>query len=390
MPRSDWDTAIASLKVPNGSTPPTPRELTIVEKSRLESFWRVCQLRMGRNPDRPATTAPVPAITPVGPGGSGSCAPGRKLKLSAVLDPTLDAEIVMLTPSELQTKYDDYRAKFGDYPASDVDPTADQLSALDQVIRAKGLPYADFSIFGPHGLRLLRKQTFTSWTLNVATNEWTKKELPGPASFHEWYQTWKVYRTSMLLLEAAAAERLDAYSEHIRSFVTQFSEEAWWIIARTDTRLRSEHMERIRRALAANPEFGYTTANPWSAVYAKAVRDHEFRTKELVTPATLWLAQRKSTASAVGTRRPLDVPEPEEEFSANRKRKKKAKTKYTGEDKSVRDGNTYTHNRKGVEICRNYNKGTCGSSAAQGKCLNGRSHQCNLCLGPHPATACTR
>lgn len=52
-----------------------------------------------------------------------------------------------------------------------------------------------------------------AFQLNVASGERTRREQPGPADFHSWYKIWKCYRTGMLLLEAAEAERLDAYSE---------------------------------------------------------------------------------------------------------------------------------------------------------------------------------
>eukprot|EP00439_Symbiodinium_sp_Y106_P037384 s2320_g4.t1 len=111
-----------------------------------------------------------------------------------------------------------------------------------------------------------RKQTFTAYQLNVATGEWTKQEQPGPASYHAWVEAWKVLRTS-LLLEVADSERLDAYSEHIRGYVTQFGDQAWWLIYREECRLRSEHMERLRRILHEKPEYGYTQARAKSAVF---------------------------------------------------------------------------------------------------------------------------
>lgn len=95
----------------------------------------------------------------------------------------------------------------------------------------------------------------------------------------------------MLLLEAAEAERLGAYGEHIRSFVTQFSEEAWWIVARAGHRLRSEHLDRLRRELRSAPQFGFTENNPWGAAFAMAVKDSDYWRKELTTPATLWLSK---------------------------------------------------------------------------------------------------
>ena len=57
--------------------------------------------------------------------------------------------------------YGDYKAKFGAHPAPDTDPTADQISGLKQLVATGALPYVDFSVWTPHGLRHLRKQVFT-------------------------------------------------------------------------------------------------------------------------------------------------------------------------------------------------------------------------------------
>lgn len=143
----------------------------------------------------------------------------RKLKLSSILDPTLDAEVQIMCTTEITNCYEEYKKRFGDYPTPESDVSPDQLSALKQVLESGSVPFADFSVFGPFGTRRLRKQTFMSYQLNVATGEWSKRELPGPADFHSWYQDWKCYRTGMLLLEACQAEHLDAYSEFIRGQV---------------------------------------------------------------------------------------------------------------------------------------------------------------------------
>ena len=58
------------------------------------------------------------------PSGAGATSPttgtptgqARKIKLSAVLDPTLEAEIVPLSEQEVVDMYNQYRAKFGDHP----------------------------------------------------------------------------------------------------------------------------------------------------------------------------------------------------------------------------------------------------------------------------------
>ena len=172
-------------------------------------------------------------------GNAPQAATTRKLKLSAILDPTLDAEIVPLPPDEIARMYEDYRTKFGDHPGSDSDPSSDQLAALKQVLASGAVPFACFTTWGPHGQRLLRKQTFTGYQLNVASGEWSKKEQPGPSSFHAWYRCWRVYRTALLLLDSCDPERLDSYAETIRGFVTQFGDECWFLVARADAQMRS-------------------------------------------------------------------------------------------------------------------------------------------------------
>ena len=402
--RPIWDAKVQALQVPGDPEPgqfgpPPLRPLTPVEQARIESFRRVCHLRVGREPDNPGdgnVLPPVGGALPFpGMGGPGAAmglpfqtplpASTRKLKLSAILDPTLEAEVQGLSPQEQTQMYETYRQKFGDFPDSSCDPSPDQLAALSQVIAAGAVPFACFTIFGPHGQRLLRRMTFTGFHLNIATGEWARREQAGPSSYHEWYKCWRVYRTAMLLLQAADAERLDNYSEMIRQQVTQFGDEAWFLVAKADARMRSEHLDRLRRQLRINPEYGFTENSPWSACYAMATKDHQFWTQELSTPATLFLSRNKRLDAAKDEKDGPDSPS-----KKPRQSNRPARRGYQGEDKSEKDDQgLFIKNRKGIEVCRNYNANRCGSSAAQGRCKQKRSHQCNKCLGPHQAVGCT-
>ena len=298
--------------------------------------------------------------------------------------PCMDAEVMPMDEGEIAQAYDMYRQRYGDFPTPDSDVSKDQLSALRQLLMVGAVPYTDFSLWGPFGQRLLRKQTYTAYQLNPTTGDWLKKEQPGPSSFHEWSKCWKIFRTGMLLLEACDAERLDSYSEMVRNFVGQFGEEAWSFISRADTRLRSEHLDRIRRELrTAAQNYGYQEAHPWAACFAAAVRDSDFWQRELTIPATLFLSRNKRSEA----REPGSPPPARGEAT----KKRRALRRHAGDDLSKKgsDGK-YTHNRKGIEICRLYGEGKCGSSKAQGKCRNNRSHQCDVCLGPHPSSQCPK
>ena len=73
---------------------------------------RVCFLRLGANPDSSSTvTPPTPAAAP--PAGVGSPPGARKIKLSALVDQTLDAEVMALPQGELQRMFEDYKATYG-------------------------------------------------------------------------------------------------------------------------------------------------------------------------------------------------------------------------------------------------------------------------------------
>ena len=394
--RATWDRVTAGLKITvtpaSDTNPAVERDLTPVESSRVEIYRRICLLRLGITPDFPGSVGlPVARVNPIGmhptatAGGTSSphgASPTRKLKLSSVIDPTLDAEIVQVPKSELDKMYGDYKVKFGAHPAPDTDPTADQISGLKQLVSTGSLPYVDLSVWTPHGLRHLRKQVFTSHILNAATGEWTKKELPGPSDVDSWMRAFKTFRIAMVLMGAADSEHLEAYSDYIKDLSQQFGSEAWGIIYKADCRMRSEYMERIRRALEENPAHGYSPASPWSAVFASAIREAEYWRKEVTTPATLLLARAKQSSRADDS-----DSEPRARTQPGKKKKRKAGAR---DDNSVFDSSKgfYTKNRKGIEICEKFNKQSCGNGKAQSKCANNRSHQCNLCLGPHMATQC--
>lgn len=397
IPRATWDETMRLVKgkgtpPPDGSEAP-PRDLTPVEVSRLEIFRRVCFRRVGAEPDSPGTPSPSTAATPSAsaPASLGtSQSAARKLKLSAVVDQTLDAEVQPLGTQEINDMYSTYRTRYGDDPNPDCEPTADQLSAVRQLVASGNNPYIDYAVYGPHGLRLLRKLTFAAFALN-SMGEWSRRELPGPPDIEAWFQIFRCMRTTFLLLETVTAERLDNYCEHVRSLAARFGPECWDLVYQADVHMRSEQFERIRRRLATSPEHGFTAAAPWNAVFAQAVKEDAYWSREVVTPCTLRLAQAKSVASPIPISpprgRPLSALEAEPPTSRKAKKRKAKEV----EDKSQHDGKQFTHNRRGVEVCLMWNAGKCGKSdKPQSMCSKGRSHQCSGCLGPHMVSKCSK
>ena len=292
--RAAWDEVVANLKglgPADGDRNRPERDLSHIDKARLEIFRRVCFKRVGAPVDSPGM-APVIGAGPTAspPAGIAGSPSSRKLKLSAVLDQTLDAEVIPLGSEEIAKMFEDYRTRFGDDPNPDSEPTGDQISGLKQLLTSGAIPYIDFAVFGPHGLRLLRRLTFSSYSLN-SNGEWSRKEMLGPPDWESWSEIFRCVRTAILLLGAVSAERLDAYHDHLRSLAQRFGPSCWDLVYVADVHMRSEQFERIRRKFLQNPEYGFTKASPWNAVFAQAVREDAFWSREVITPATLRLAR---------------------------------------------------------------------------------------------------
>ena len=284
VPRAAWEEVVAAL------------EAGPLQNGRLERLRRAARVRAGYAPGDPRRpTAPEPASAAPGgaalqaggppqrdptEGPSGHRAGGRAVKLSSVLDQTLDAPLVPIPPADVRALFASYRAKRGAYPAADIEPTHDQLAALRQVVAADAPPYADFAVFGPHGRRLLQRLAFTSFVYNP-DGSWQRRELPGPPTFEAWWSSWRVLRTALLLLDVVDPEHLDNYGEHVRALNLRYRQEAWFIVYTADVRMRSEHFERLRRVLEERftaagqsaASSGFDPKRPWNAVFAEAVLD---------------------------------------------------------------------------------------------------------------------
>eukprot|EP00969_Alexandrium_andersonii_P277181 12252182-Alexandrium_andersonii.AAC.1 len=86
--------------------------------------------------------------------------------------------------------FQDYANLFGDYPSEETEPTCEQLSAVDQLVRSGALPYVDSSLFGPRGKRAERTLSHVAFSFNVASGTWLQQGLPGPPNVEAWIKFW--------------------------------------------------------------------------------------------------------------------------------------------------------------------------------------------------------
>ena len=308
-----WDSTVSAIMLP--VTDAQPRPLSPIEQGHVSMARRIARLRLGLTAVEaaPSTLALVSAGGGLGFGGglpagpppvAPTAAAGEpRLKLSSILDPVLDSELVRLAQYIITKLFSDYEDARGAEPSEEIEPTVEQISAVAQVLKADLSPYACFSIFGPHGRRLLQKLTYLAWTY-LPTCAWQRRELPGPPSFEFWWASYRVLRVVYLLLNVVSTETLDNYGELIRGFTTQYGDGIWFIVYTADVRMRAERFQRLRRhaerdhaaALAAGQRSTFDIARPWNTVFAMAVADRSWWEENLHRPVLLYLARVRTAA----------------------------------------------------------------------------------------------
>ena len=71
--------------------------------------------------------------------------------MNLVVDQVNDNERAVMDDERVKECIKRYTTIFGDFPEADAEVTVEQLTAMDGLLQDGGPPYADFSIWGPHG-----------------------------------------------------------------------------------------------------------------------------------------------------------------------------------------------------------------------------------------------
>lgn len=214
------------------------------------------------------------------------------------------------------------------------------------------------------------------------------------------------FRTGSIMLEQVTPSKLDAYEKLIRGYHDRYGKLCWPLIYQADVRARLEHVERIRRrgqeayevARAAGLAHQFDPALPWAWVWQELAGDYQFWNKELVEPCLLL----SNLTQLVGNDAPVNKPvaktdtvpappvasTPRSTASSSRPTKRQ-RGPGIREHRLGDDGN-YTHNRRGVELCKMFQTGECveGTNGCCGRNPS-RRHQCSKCLSElHGASKC--
>ena len=155
-------------------------------------------------------------------------------------------------------------------------------------------PYADFAVFVPYGKKAVRANKYRTY-LPMPDGGYMMKEVPGPGSFVQWQASYRVYRTTLLMLDVMTMATLVAYEAHIEK-LTRLYPAAWHLVVAADDLARSEHLNRLRVvtvmeiASGAKAPQRWDEKLPWESLFQVLLKDHQFWSEQVYVSANAWLS----------------------------------------------------------------------------------------------------
>eukprot|EP00435_Cladocopium_sp_Y103_P028948 s1750_g7.t1 len=407
---ADFNTVLAAWRIPQpapggGGAAPAPAAPTFAQLGQAGIFARTCRVIVGTQ----ASTAPTPAAPPVPPAPTVA---SRKIKMAQVINQTDEEEIEPLDQAAVNQAYAVYQMKTGGFPPEDEELSAEQLTTLDSLFKAGRVPYTDMAIWGPYHVRLVKKIKMKGVRL-TPTGELTTVEMFGPGDYETWRSCYLIFRTGCIMLDQISTSALDNYEKKIRRYHERYGRACWPLIYQADVRARLEHAERLRRkghdahekALRAGGITDYDPAKPWEWVWNQLAQEPDFWHREVEEPCILLLAKTQNLGSLIGedatvepsaarhtssVKRPPPPPPRDESAMPASASGKRQRGPDIREHRLGEDGN-FSHNRKGIELCRLWQTGECTDTDRRGCCAKypQRRHQCSKCLSDsHGAHKC--
>jgi hypothetical protein len=270
-------------------------------------------------------------------------------------------------------------------------------------------PHVDFAVWGPHQVRTLRKLKFSGLILS-ATGALHHAEVNGPATFDQWDACMQVFIAACIMLDICSVTGITRYRDHIRAYVSRYTEACWPLIYQADVRVRRELIVRVKRSLCAAGTITPATVRPWDVVFREVLKEYSFWKREVEDPALMILVPMIRSGAARSAHdtpgeNPLARNEAEhlasskdnftgsllqqEQHPRSPAAKKSRSDKYAHQGGAAQHNVTeglFTTNRHGKGLCRDHQTGKC----TKAKC--DYSHQCARCLdarhGAHHPSEC--
>jgi hypothetical protein len=296
LPATVIQAAIEATVMDNGDP------VSLVQAAQLGLVYRLAKrkqhvdsgldLNLWIDPDPWATSSPAALTLPTGDNVDQTKGTERKLKFANFLDQADDSEFTVASETQKQVWLQGCVNLTEDLMEQE-EPTTEQLSALQKRLLAKQCPYADFAVFLPFGRKAHRAQRYRTYVMTP--NGFYTKELPGPSGIDQWRASFRVYRTALLMLQAATMATAVAYEAFIEK-LDRLYKGCWHLIVQADELARSEHMLRLKVSTEMDIALGgkappmWNPDNPWEALFRKLLKDSDFWAEQVHLPANAWLA----------------------------------------------------------------------------------------------------
>ena len=388
-------------------------------EEKQEAHKRACALRA-------ATPAPAQVVQTAAPAPAQG---GRVARFKDIADASRTGEVSVLDEPSLQECFQRYLTVMHARTIPEaVEPSADQLTILQALLKEKNIPYVDFALWGPYAGRIQRALTGAGLRFD-ADMKLVQEQYKGPPTFAHWKACWQVFQAALVMLGASTPPPLTAYAEKIEALHRQFTPRCWALIYQQEARFRQEKLVQVQRQEVADYELAvkesrshpYDPLRPWDRCFEMATlstyclnywRENVEMPAVLIltnarqlgdyldgdasvassssahiatsyaTPAEVGLsATSASTRQAPTGRRPAQ-DEADEPPVKKRKPADKKKLKAKADQHNVENG-LYVTNRAGRKLCSAYQSGKCTNTSCQ------LAHQCYRCLGSgHAGEAC--
>ena len=269
----------------------------------------------------------------------------------------------------------------GGTPSEAENPTPEQLAALAQRLLRKGVPAADFGVWGPFGTRRVAHQDFEQ-TVQV-NGQWQKVKVSGPANFQVWLASWRIFTAAALHLGVASIASLKSYEDGIATLNTLFPGK-WAHLYLADMCVRKERWSVLSTHLAIGlhtPKSAYDPKRPWDYI----IRASAYGVEE---PALLMFWQNRvliplqNGASVAGAQQTMEALEGNVQQHHGRSEgappAKKPRGRTRGASPSAPVGREVS-----AQACHSWNAGKCTAP-----CPAGRRHVCSVCFGDHVKSKC--
>lgn len=299
--------------LPEGEAPPdgAPELIpcTPVQRARIRGITRQAQLALRQMPpsgaplERGVVTHPPAGREPPGPPAA------THIKLSSLVDVTADAELQPLDGNPLNKHCSGYLQTYGVLLSPEIEPTAEQLSAVHPLLQADASPYVDFSMCWTTWAAVTHtSHLFSSTRILPAMERGNRAELPGSPSYGAWMQAWRVYECTLQLLKGVTLEGTRSYSDLSLQLHEQFGPPVRPIIYQADVRGRATEFERHRRAVELqSPPGSPALKSVWHTVLSKAVSGLRFWQSPVREPAILYSTRVKGMHALLSDGFALDI-----------------------------------------------------------------------------------